>query len=83
MIKINSDRIITEKEGYEAMLYMLQHFYEISGSNDLTDILSGGEYLIEDAPADPIFWYYWQEAVEKVKQEGPPPLKRFYKSWLI
>ncbi|RYZ89291.1 MAG: hypothetical protein EOP04_07195 [Proteobacteria bacterium] len=72
---IFSDETITEKQGYEAMLYMLKAFWEASGSNDLTDILSGGEYWLPDMPADPVFWEYWLKAVQKVKLEGPPPLK--------
>ncbi len=75
-MKISSDKTITEKEGYEAMLYMLLNYYELTGSTDLTDILSGGEYVENDTPADSAFWEYWQEAVEKVKKEGPPPLKK-------
>ncbi len=74
-MKISSNRIITEKEGYEAMLYMLTYYWELTGSEDLTDILSGGEYVEEDTPADSAFWEYWLEAVEKVRKDGPPPLK--------
>lgn len=75
---ISSNDMITEKEGYEAMLYMLQAFWETSGSNDLTDILSGGEYLFKTGmPADTVFWEYWLEAIQKVKREGSPPLKTF------
>ena len=80
--KINEDGvifskdIITEKEGYEAMLYMLSAFWENSGSTDLTDILNGGEYWpVANRPADSSFWEYWLEAVQKVKKEGPPPIK--------
>jgi len=73
---ISSSEMITEKEGYEAMLYMLQAFLEATESNDLTDILSGGEYWpIPNRPADSAFWEYWLEAIEKVKKEGHPPLK--------
>ena len=43
---IFSNELITEKEGYEAMLYMLTAYWEATGSNDLTDILSGGEYSV-------------------------------------
>lgn len=76
---ISSKEMITEKEGYEAMLYMLQAFLEATESNDLTDILSGGEYWpIPDRPADSAFWEYWLEAIEKVKREGPPPLKELH-----
>ena len=74
---ISSSEMITEKEGYEAMLYMLQAYLEATESNDLTDILSGGEYWpIPNRPADSAFWEYWLEAIEKVKKEGSPPLKK-------
>jgi len=65
-------KTITEKEGYEAMLYLLKYYWESTGSTDLTDILSGGEYWLgEDIPADSAFWEYWLEAIEKVKTQGP------------
>lgn len=65
-------KTITQKEGYEAMLYLLKAYFENSGSNDLTDILSGGEYWLgTDEPADSAFWEYWIEAIEKVKTDGP------------
>lgn len=67
--------MITERQGYEAMLYFLIHYYELTGSNDLTDIISGAEYVEKDTPADSAFWDYWKEAIEKVKKDGPPPLK--------
>ena len=76
---ISSNDLITEKEGYEAMLYMLKAYWEATGSNDLTDILSGGEYWLElNKPADSAFWEYWLEAIDKVKKEGPPPLKELH-----
>ena len=66
------NKTITQKEGYEAMLYLLKAYWENSGSNDLTDILSGGEYWKgTDQPADSAFWEYWIESIEKVKKEGP------------
>jgi hypothetical protein len=76
---ISSNEMITEKEGYEAMLYMLKAYWEATGSDDLTDILSGGEYwLAPNKPADSAFWEYWLEAIDKVKKEGPPPLKELH-----
>jgi hypothetical protein len=76
---ISSNELITEKEGYEAMLYMLKAYWEATGSNDLTDILSGGEYWLEvNKPSDSAFWEYWLEAIDKVKKEGPPPLKELH-----
>ena len=76
---ISSNEMITEKEGYEAMLYMLKAYWGATGSNDLTDILSGGEYWLEDnKPADSAFWEYWLEAIDKVRKEGPPSLKELH-----
>lgn len=61
---------------YEAMLYMLKAYWEATKSIDLTDIFSGGEYWdVRGKPADSAFWEYCLEAIEKVKKEGPPPLK--------
>ena len=76
---MNKDDKITKKKGYEAMLYLLEKYWKLSGSDDLTDVLSGGEYLEDGKPADPIFWEYWIEAIEKVKKKGPPPPKKFIK----
>ena len=76
MMRISNDKTISIKEGYEAMLYMLHYYWELTGSNDLTDILSGGEYVEEDTPADYAFWEYWLGAVEKVRKDGSPPLKK-------
>ena len=77
-MKIDDGRTITEKQAYEALLYFLKGWYELTGEKDLTDILSGGEYWADAIPADPAFWMYWQEAVSKVISEGPPPLKRLH-----
>lgn len=65
---IDKNTEITVKEAYEAMLEMLKQWWELSGSDDLTDILSGGEYLADGEPADPAFWEYWLQAVENVKK---------------
>ena len=67
--------MITEKEGYEAMLHMLKAYWSLTDSTDLTDVLSGGEYLEDGKPADSSMWEYWLEAVKKVK-EGVPPLSK-------
>lgn len=61
---ISSNETITEKEGYEAILYMLKAYFEATESKDLTDILSGGGYWGEaDKPMDTAYWEYWLEAV--------------------
>lgn len=69
---MQQNEMITKKEGYEAMLYVIKTYWENSGSTDLTDILSGGEYWKgTDFPADSVFWEYWIQAIEKVRLEGP------------
>ena len=71
-IEEEQNELITKKEGYEAMLYAIKAYWENSGSNDLTDILSGGEYWLGTTqPADSAFWEYWTEAIEKVRKDGP------------
>ena len=71
-MRIEQNELITKKEGYEAMLYAIEAYWQNSGSTDLTDILSGGEYLHGgDFPIDSAFWHYWTEAIEKVRSEGP------------
>lgn len=70
--------MITEKQGYEAMLHMLKSYRELTDSDDLTDILGGGEYLSDGEPADPVFWTYWEEAIQKVKN-GTPPITQHLK----
>ncbi|MCZ8298346.1 hypothetical protein SAMN05444377_10369 [Flavobacterium fontis] len=78
--KIFSDELITEKQGYEAMLLMLYNYWKSTDSNDLTDILSGGEYWLDyDIPADSAFWEYWLEAVDKIKKNGFLKLKKLSK----
>ncbi|MCB9198139.1 MAG: hypothetical protein H6600_06755 [Flavobacteriales bacterium] len=70
--------MITEKEGYEAMLYLLRKYYFEFGKNDLSLILSLGEYVEPGIPADGMVYEYWKEAIEKVKSQGPPPLKALH-----
>lgn len=75
-MKIFSDKLITEKEAYDAMLYFLELCIESTGSKDITDILSGGEYWLEtDNVADSAYWAYWLESIEKMRHQGPPPMK--------
>jgi hypothetical protein len=71
-LRIEQNETLTKKEAYEAMLYAIKAYWDNSGSTDLTDILSGGEYWNgTDYPADSAFWEYWTEAIEKVRKEGP------------
>ena len=72
----DANESITLREGYEMMLHLLNNYLELTGSEDLTDILSGGEYLADGQPTDSAFWDYWLEARETLRKEGP-----LYKSY--
>ena len=63
------------KEGYEAMIYFLTNWYAITKSDDIGEILSLMESLEDGKPADSIMWDYWEEAIEKVRKNGEPPIK--------
>ena len=67
----DANESITLREGYEMMLHLLNNYLELTGSEDLTDILSGGEYLADGQPTDSAFWDYWLEAHETLCKEGP------------
>jgi hypothetical protein len=77
-MKIGATQQISDKDGYEAMLRFLFNYYKLTGSTDLTDILSGGEYIQEETPADPAFWRYWLEAIQQVQTVGPLPFKKLH-----
>jgi hypothetical protein len=64
--------MITEKQGFEAMLHMLKVYREFKESNDIVDILSGGQCMKDGEPVDPDILFMWEDAVEKVKNGEPP-----------
>ena len=68
--KIFSDELITEKQGYEAMIYMLEYYFDQTNSRDLTDILSGGYCWDDDIPADSAYWEYWLIAIDAIKNKN-------------
>ncbi|MCR5890963.1 hypothetical protein LRS06_24885 [Hymenobacter sp. J193] len=74
-IAIAGNEPLTEQEGYEALLYTLLQYWENTGKDDLTAILSAGAYVEPDTPADPLIWYAWREAIATVRRQGPPPVK--------
>ena len=54
-----------------------EYCYSEGGGHDITDILSGGEY-IDGEPANRIYWDMWEDAVQKIL-DGHPPLE---KNWI-
>lgn len=68
-----SNELITEREGYDAVLYMLNSYWEETGSDDLTELLSKSGYGSDAFKTkDSDLWRNWLEAIDKVKKDGPP-----------
>jgi hypothetical protein len=64
---------ITRKQAYESMIHLLLKYYKTTGSTDITDILSGGEYSENtDEPRDKMFKHWWNEIVEDVEKGLQP-----------
>ena len=72
---------ITIEEGFWTMFYFLKEHYDLSGGEfDVSDILSASEPVTISGtsikvPADSGMISFWNEAFEKYKQNGIPPLK--------
>ncbi len=64
--------MITEREGFEAMLHTLKIFREFYDSNEITDILSGGQYAPDGESVNSDVYSMWEDAVQKVKNGEPP-----------
>ncbi|MEW7278197.1 hypothetical protein ABW636_06345 [Aquimarina sp. 2201CG1-2-11] len=73
---VNDKKELTITESYEVMLQFLKNWYALTKNTDLTDVLSGAEYLHDKMPADPVFYDYWQEAYEQVKKGDNDPFKK-------
>jgi hypothetical protein len=59
---------ISKQVGYYAAIKLTHNFFNLSHTDDLTDILSGAEYWSTDGvPADSAFWAYWNEAIAEVR----------------
>lgn len=72
---IISNEMITKEEGLEALLNMLRTYCEDTGSNDFTDVLSGGRYAGDEGrPIDTAYWIDWLEAIERIKKRGQASL---------
>lgn len=78
MIKDNTETI-TLKEGYDAMYLFLHNYWELTDSIDLTDILSGGQYVNKEQIADSAFWDYWLDAINSIKNGIAPQIKTLSK----
>jgi hypothetical protein len=65
--KKNMDGIYTEKEIFDAMITLLEKYYERTNSDDIGGLLSDLGYIDYGATADPAAWYDWQDSLTKVK----------------
>ncbi|MET4104688.1 hypothetical protein [Hymenobacter sp. UYP22] len=73
---------LTAEDAFWVMWYFLEEHYSLSNNTfDVSDILSASEpgFLDEltgrPVPTDSGMISFWNEAVEKYRQQGPPPMK--------
>ncbi|MDU0370029.1 hypothetical protein ACFPAF_06470 [Hymenobacter endophyticus] len=73
---------LTAEDAFWVMQYFLEENYRISsGTFEVSDILSASEPAFVDAlterpvPIDSGMMSFWNEAIEKYRQQGPPPMK--------
>ncbi len=69
--------ILSKKESYEVMLQFLKNWYDLTKNKDITDILSGAEYMDDGKPADSTFWDYWEDAIKEIKNQKNDPFKKW------
>ena len=62
---------------WNAINFASYNYYKTTGSTDLTDVLSGGEYDHNDKPVDSYFWDSWVECVGAVKDGKEPKRKKW------
>jgi len=62
---IENKEPVSIKQAYLSMLSMIKYYWNITDYDDLTDILSGGEYWEKDSPSDTAFWEYWLDFIDK------------------
>lgn len=74
---------LTAEEAFWVMWYFLEENHQLSqGTFDVSDILSASEPVPiagtgRLVPADSGMISFWNEALEKYRQQGPPPRKTF------
>ena len=74
---------LTAEDAFWVMWYFLEENYQLSnGTFDVSDILSASELVPIAAtgqlvPADNGMISFWNEALEKYRQQGLPPRKTF------
>lgn len=76
---------LTIEESFWVMWYFIEDVNnETQGGFDLSDILSASQPVTMTGteikvPVDPVMAAYWNEAVEKYKENGIPPLMKLTK----
>jgi hypothetical protein len=94
MIDFSKEQL-TAEEAFWVMFYFLKEHYDLSeGTFDVSDILSASEPVEFNsighfdtkvtgkrpmAPIDHGMISFWNDAIEKYKRDGVPPVKKFIK----
>lgn len=65
----NSEKLITIKQAYQAMLLFLEVEYKLTQSDDLGELLGGFQLTDDGETMDPAAWGDWIAAVNKISDE--------------
>ncbi len=66
-ISLAADEVlITSRQGYDAMSRMLDRLFDEKKPISIQWVLENGMLSGHQSTKNPIFWYYWQEAVESL-----------------
>ena len=61
----------TEKEGYEAMLYLIARYEKEMKCSDLSLFIERAAYSSAGTPNDPRIWRFWLESIKERAAKGP------------
>jgi hypothetical protein len=61
---------LTERESYQAMIYFLEKYYELTNSSDVGALLGSMQLLEDGASADPALWSDWLGAIQRVQRRS-------------
>ena len=70
---------LNEKEAYLAMFSFLEHWYEMTKSDDVGSLLGSMPFLQDGSTADPALWSDWEAAIQMVRKSQVDAMLRLKK----
>lgn len=64
---VDAESALTPKEGYRAMLYFLEAYFERTKAEEIAALLGGLAFNKDGLTMDPAAWQDWLDAVEQTR----------------